>query len=229
MKKYFKVVNPVGHHGMKYKEGYNEDIISFNPSGNCLPGGLYFTCEDIFAFWHFGSDVYEVEPIGEIYEELGSPRKFKTHALNMKNLGKTWDVEVIKYLVEHGANIHVCDNWLLKQASTRGYLNVIKYLVENGVDIHVENDCALRYSAQNGHLEIVKYLIKNGADIHAQNDYSLRYSAENGYFQIVKSLVENGADIHVKNKFALRASSMYGYLDIVNYLENQLEKLNKIS
>lgn len=31
------------HYGFVYKEGLNEDTVPFNPTGNCNPGGLYFT------------------------------------------------------------------------------------------------------------------------------------------------------------------------------------------
>lgn len=31
------------HHGMTYKVGLNEDVLPFNPSGDCESGGLYFT------------------------------------------------------------------------------------------------------------------------------------------------------------------------------------------
>ena len=40
--KYFKIVNPDGHHDLVYHEGYNEDPLPFNPTGDCEPGGIYF-------------------------------------------------------------------------------------------------------------------------------------------------------------------------------------------
>ena len=73
------------------------------------------------------------------------------------------------------------------------HLDVVKYLVEKGADIHAANDYALRYASFNGHLDVVKYLVEKGANIHAVDDYALRYAADNGRLDVVKYLVEKGA------------------------------------
>ena len=184
VQKYFKIVNPDGHNGLVYRDGYNEDPLPFNPHGDCEPGGIYFSSRDIFSFLRFGTEVYEVEPVGKIYENPGFPKKYKAHALNMKYIGKIKDI------------------------------NTFKYLVENGADIHADYDYALRWSASNGHLDVVKYLIENGADIHALADYALRWSASNGHLDVVKYLIENGADIHADYDYALRLSALYGHLEV---------------
>lgn len=126
--KYFKVVSPWGHNGLVYHEGYNEDPLPFNPSGNCEPGGIYFASRDIFAFWDYGSEVYEVEPVGEVYENPDEPKKYKAHAVNMKYIGKTCEAKTVKYLVEHGADVHACDDIALQLESEFGRLAVVKYL-----------------------------------------------------------------------------------------------------
>ena len=162
--KYFKVVDPEGNYGMVYKEGYNEDILPFNPSENCESGGLYFASKDIFAFYDYGYLIYEVEPVGEIYEntkECINPnmsQKFKAHALNMKLLGDKWDLDVIKYLIKNGANIHACGDCVLSRAAQYGRLKVVKYLVKKGANIHAMDDDALSRAAQYGRLKVVNFL-----------------------------------------------------------------------
>ena len=123
--KYYKIIDPDGHNGLVYKEGLNVDPRPFNPSGDCEPGGIYFSREDVFAFLIYGSRVYEVEPQGEVYENPSSPKKFKAHSVVLKYVGETSEVETIKTLVEDGA------------------------------DIHTEGEYALRWAANNGHLEVV--------------------------------------------------------------------------
>lgn len=39
------------HHNFKFKTGLNEDFIKFNPNGECLAGGIYFTDIDKMPLW----------------------------------------------------------------------------------------------------------------------------------------------------------------------------------
>ena len=165
VQKYFKIVNPNGHNGLVYHDGYNEDPLPFNPNGDCAPGGIYFASSDIFFFLDYGTDVYEVEPVGKFYKNPKKPKKYKAHALNMQYIGKINDVNTIKYLVENGANIHACNDYILRWFADKGDLEVVKYLVEQGANIHVNNDEVLCISAEHENVETVKYLIENGADI----------------------------------------------------------------
>ena len=112
-------------------------------------------------------------------------------------------LEVVKYLISVGENIHACSNnhieilhWRndymtiekftnegIFLAATFGHLNIVKFLISVGANIHAKDDYALQYSAQIGHFEVVKYLISVGANIHAANDYALRWSAEKWTFR----------------------------------------------
>ena len=218
--KYFKIVNTEGHHGLVYCEGYNEDPLPFNPSGDCEPGGIYFTSTDILVFLNYGTELYEVEPVGKFYENPGFPKKYKAHALNMQYIGKINDVNTIKYLVDNGADIHASDDYALRWFSEKGHLDVVKYLVEIGANIHACNEQALRWSAFNGNLKLVKYLIEKGSDIHAHAEYALRYAAENVHLEVVKYLVENGANIHACDEAALCWFAEHGPFDVWVYLKS---------
>ena len=69
-----------------------------------------------------------------------------------------------------------------------GHLEVVVYLVEHGANIHADNDYAIRLASENGHLEVVRYLVEHGADIHANNDYAIRLASENGHLEVVRYL-----------------------------------------
>ena len=72
-------------------------------------------------------------------------------------------LNVVEYLVDQGANIHVLND-ALRYAARNGHLNVVEYLVNQGADIHANDDEALRFAARNGRLNVVEYLkneIKN--------------------------------------------------------------------
>jgi len=55
----------------------------------------------------------------------------------------------------------------------KGHFQIVKYLVEHGANIHARNDAALTNSVEYGYFEIVKYLVENGANIHAVDDEAL--------------------------------------------------------
>lgn len=53
--KFYKILNKEEkHYRMQYKFGLNVDVLSFKPKGDCAPGGIYFSREDILAFLDYG-------------------------------------------------------------------------------------------------------------------------------------------------------------------------------
>jgi len=148
-------------------------------------------------------------------------QKYSNIEVTNKNLiryVKKGKINIVRYLVENGVDIHALNNRALIIGAENGHLKVVRYLVENGANIHTTNDYALRYSAKNGHLNVVKYLVENGANISAGHDYALRKSAENGHLEVVRYLVEKGANIH---DYVLRKSIENNHLEIVKYLAEQ--------
>jgi len=219
--KYYKIVNPEGHHGMTYKEGLNTDVLSFRPSGDCEPGGIYFSREDILEFISYGTELYEVEPIGEVYENPGTPKKWKAHEVKLKYIGKV--IDNIQMLIDEGADVHVDNDYALQWASLDGHLKIVKVLLENDADVHANEDCALRTASIKGHLEVVKLLLENGADIHVWNDYALRWTSRYVHYKIVKLLLENGADVHADDDYALRRASENGHTEVVELLKSYMK------
>jgi ankyrin repeat protein len=54
---------------------------------------------------------------------------------------------------------------LLNFLSKQGYLEVVKVLIEAGADVHAWDDAALHDASKNRHLEVVKFLIEVGAKL----------------------------------------------------------------
>ena len=109
-------------------------------------------------------------------------------------------LQVIKYLIEKGANIHAGDDYALKWACENGHMNVAKFLVENGANIHVGNNHGLVRACKYGHMNIVKILVEKGVNIHANNDCSLIWACRNGHLDVAKFFSRKGANIHVGNE-----------------------------
>jgi len=137
----------------------------------------------------------------------------------LKYSAKNGLIEIVKYLVENGADIHTEDDFSIILASENGHLEVVKYLVENGANIHIHNNEILRKESKYGHLEIVKCLVENGANVNACNDEALRWASYYGYFEIVKYLVKKGANIHSNNNEALRHAKNNNHVNIVNFFK----------
>jgi hypothetical protein len=156
--KFYKIVDPEGHNGLQYKEGLNTDPLPWNPSGDCESGGIYFSREDIFAFLDYGPEIWEVEPQGEIYENPGTPKKWKAYSLKMKRIGEWKDPEVLQRLLDDGADIHADDDRALRYTAELGHLQVVKFLIKKGAHIHAEGHCALSRAAERGHKDVVEYL-----------------------------------------------------------------------
>lgn len=115
-------------------------------------------------------------------------------------------------------DIKIDEDSVLTHASENGHLEVVKYALEKGCDIHASTDYALRWTSARGHFSVVEHLIKQGANIHAYDDDALAHAAHQGHYEIVKLLVEAGAYIHFSNELPLRMAAKYGYLSIVKYL-----------
>lgn len=147
---------------------------------------------------------------------------------------KVRKLDVVKELVEQGADIHVKNELPLWHASINGDLELVKYLVAQGANIHAGDieteglatgikglgpEKALRAAAtsENG-LEVVKYLVGLGADIHAVNDKALYLAAINGHLDIVQYLIEQGANIHAEDEDALRWAIWNGKLKVAKCL-----------
>jgi len=222
--KYYKIVDSkLGHHGIFYKEGRNADPLSFNPTGDCESGGIYFSREDIFAFLDYGDELYEVTPIGKIYKNPGRPNKWKCKEIDLKYIGKINDLKIIKYLIEDGADIHICNDFCVRYFSEKGFLNIVKYLLKLGSDICIKESYCLCFASKNGHLEVVKYLVENGVWVNARNDLSFRFACENGHLEVVKYLVSKGANINAKDLLchtAIHYAEINSHNEIVKFLKS---------
>jgi ankyrin repeat protein len=72
------------------------------------------------------------------------------------------NIEMIKFLIENGINIHNDNDRPFAVACSGGKIDVVKIFIENKFDIHIDDDYALKVSCQRGHLDLVKFLISNG-------------------------------------------------------------------
>lgn len=103
------------------------------------------------------------------------------------------ELKMVKYLVEQGVKFH--EEIPLRWSAAAGHHEVVKYLLDHGADIHIGDDFPLREASRRGSVETVKVLLEYGANIHALNDHALVSAAENNHLEVVKLLLENGANL----------------------------------
>lgn len=88
--RYYKMLTPeMVHHGFQYKAGLNIDTVEWNPCGDCLPGGLYYTeFEHIGRNYQYGwtliADV--TIPADAKTYEAPDQRKWKADRLELSNI-----------------------------------------------------------------------------------------------------------------------------------------------
>lgn len=70
-----------------------------------------------------------------------------------------------EFLLENIKNQNI-ENVILKYACAQGDLSLVKFAIEHGADINSDYGLPLYYATEKNHKEVIKYLISNGADIH---------------------------------------------------------------
>lgn len=125
-------------------------------------------------------------------------------------------VEVVKFLLAYGVKVEAGDNIALRYSYK--YLEIVKLLVEKGADIHVRSEDLLRSAITYGNYELVQFLIERGANIHIDDDVPVRSASCYGFTKIVQLLLENGANIHAGGENSLYHASSQGHVDTVKLL-----------
>ena len=186
---YYKILNEKEyHHGLQYKFGLNIDPIKFNPSGDCSPGGIYFSREDTLAFLNCGPWIRKVTipEDAQVYEDPGKPRKWKADRVILGKKEKI-TAKVIKRLIDEGADPKVEGNWPLRWAAKNGHLEIVKVLLPYS-DPKAFDNFALRWAARNGYIDIVKLLLPL-SDVKTFDSEALRWAVLNKHLEIVKLLI----------------------------------------
>jgi len=116
------------------------------------------------------------------------------------------DIDVVKYLFVHGADIKAQDTALSRAvihfAAENGDLECIQYLTENGADLmdkDIHGATALHYAARSGHLDTVKFLVSKKMDYAAKDVRgwsAMHYAACGGSIEVVKYLLAKGLSIN---------------------------------
>jgi ankyrin repeat protein len=158
------------------------------------------------------------------------------------------------FLIEHKADIHENNDFILTHSSCSGYKHVVALLLKHKANIHANYDFSLRFSSCNGHKDTVALLLEHKADIHAMNNNALRNAIVNGrkdvvallleykantesymlaatetnHPEIVVLLLQHKADIHALKNNAIKSAVKNGHRDIVGLLIEHKANVHKL-
>ena len=110
----------------------------------------------------------------KLFVERGLDVKSKDSEIIFKAAIANGNIELLRYLKTLGVDLSKAK---LGGAVHGNHLDVIKYLVKEGADIHADHENALRRAAYNGNLDIVKYLVEKGANPHIDDDVIIKAAA----------------------------------------------------
>ena len=119
------------------------------------------------------------------------------------------DIAIVRYLIEHGADIKAQDHTLNRSvihfAAENGNIDCIKYLAEKGADLQDKDSygaTALHYAARANNLDAIKFLVGKKVDYTAR-DYrgwtAMHYAASGAGIEMIQYLLAKGLNINELN------------------------------
>ena len=136
------------------------------------------------------------------------------------------NLEVMKYAVNNGANIHIVDDiciryckaWKDSDVTDEKWIEMIDYLLKSGVSIHAGNNQCLKENAEIGNIKVVKFLIEKGANIHADSNYALRIACKKNDKELISYLLDKNANIHDRDNEAIFNLLSHGDIDLIKLI-----------
>ncbi|KAJ3035870.1 hypothetical protein HDV00_003343 [Rhizophlyctis rosea] len=126
----------------------------------------------------------------------------ETCAYPLLNAAHHGHTEIIRLLLEKGANVHFFDDSALVDAISQNHLAAVTLLLEHGAkdaygpiagaDVHAYDDEAIYYASMRGRLDTVKLLLEHGANPNACGGRAFDAAVAAGHTEVTEMLVETG-------------------------------------
>ncbi len=153
----------------------------------------------------FGNHKFLVEKLLKLGVNVNAKNKYDRTPL-FGAINKKADIEIIKLLINSGADIHIRakrGESLLNTAASFGKQEIIKLLLSKGMNINEwENTNPLFNAIKNKHKEVALFLIEKGIKIDEKSYFRgtiLHYAALLGYKDVIEKLLEKGFNINAKD------------------------------
>lgn len=138
------------------------------------------------------------------------------------------EYEKIKLLLQSGADIHICEDYVLRTAVKYRNIKLIKLALEYGADINIKRGKVLSDACFYGDLELVKLFLEANADPFINAEYPLIQAATNGHAEVIKLILEKDVDIKPHDYYGIRIGVSRKYPDIVKlFLDHKASLFQK--
>lgn len=142
--------------------------------------------------------------------------KFRYGATALSYACDRGHLEVVKALVEHGADLNVRDTFYsatpLGWAASKGHVEVVRYLLQKGAD--AGKDAALRMGISGGHTDIVEAALKRGGFSPDALTAALAQATKAGRTETVELLKKAGAKEPPRADFQVDAETLKSYAGV---------------
>jgi len=199
------------------------NTLNYSSKNDCLKIIKYLNENNIDYSKYIGNNEYYHSNILEFIEKskhlhVGSGNPVLYEALEKNR------IDVIKYLIDHGANIHKYNkqDHALQMAAQRGQLELVDYLIEIGCDIEKWNGRAFAWAVERGHFEVANFLISAGANVNSCSIINTLHKViEEGHLNRIEYIFNHCNIKQFNITDLLRNCAIKGYLDIFKYIHEK--------
>jgi ankyrin repeat protein len=143
----------------------------------------------------------------------------------------SYDFDIVKLLIAHGAAINDTSHPSIICAAGRGKLEELAYVVERGADVNARDEAghsALWHSVYGECVDEANWLIEAGLRLDWHGEQALQLAASTGSLPLVKLLLERGIHADARtvggeehSNSPLQQAAMYDHEETATYLLEQ--------
>jgi hypothetical protein len=184
---FYKILVPdQNHKGFQYVDGLNILDKTFQETGSCVPGGLYYTDKDnLHNFYDYGVWIRRVK-IPDYAKSVEDPdktrgRKWRSDKIILNEKYYLYAVETIIEL-----NLTITSYYIV-QLCVYGHIDVLEWLNNAGllVDNYIEKDCVYEAS-KNGNVNVLEWLNNAGLIRDFLRKENLDIASVNGHRNVLE-------------------------------------------
>lgn len=102
---------------------------------------------------------------------------------------------LVKYFVEHGADVQYCDNEAVICAYKEYSFDIVEYLIEHGADLKAQNFLLCRPITYSNNMSYLR-IISDGVDLVKIDEELLLYAVQYSTSAVINYLIDIGYDVN---------------------------------